>query len=189
MTMDMNQEITTDRNQQAALPLHRRVLNRFYAGCFAASMVALALMGLAVLAQIGGRLVGVTVPDLPDIAGFCMAASSFLSLAHTFREGGHVRVAMLLARLSDKRRLGFERFTLTVALLLAAMFAFYLVDMTIESFQYNAASSGVIAIPLWIPQTLMAAGVIAMTIALADLLVEAWCGNMPGYVYKEELPQ
>jgi len=171
-----------------AIPLYRRVLDRFYSGCFVVSMAALALMGVAVLLQIGGRLLGFSVPSVPEIAGFSMAASSFLALAHTFREGGHVRVSLLLAGLGDKRRLGFERFALAVALLLSLMFAFYLVGMTIESYEFNDASDGVIAIPLWIPQSFVAAGVIALSIAIADVLIESWRGHMPGYVGKEELP-
>lgn len=201
--MDMNKESTMNMNEHvafqsaagnetrltpAASPLYRRILDRFYTGCFAVSMIALGLMGIAVLVQIGGRLMSMNVPSVPEIAGFCMAASSFLGLAHTFREGGHVRVSLLLAGVSSKWRLGFERFALAIALLLAVMFAFYLVEMTIESFMYGDASDGVIAIPLWIPQAFVSAGVIALAIAVADVLVDALRGNMPGYVNKEALP-
>jgi TRAP-type C4-dicarboxylate transport system permease small subunit len=178
-------EATSDK---AAVPLYRRALDGFYSTCFFLSMAALALMGVAVLLQIGGRLLGFSVPSVPEIAGFTMAASSFLALAHTFREGGHVRVSLVLARLGSKRRLGFERFALSVALLLSLIFAYYLVEMTVESYEFNEASDGVIAIPLWIPQSFVAAGVIALAIAVADVLIESWRGRMPGYVSKEELP-
>lgn len=170
-------------------PLYRRILNRFYTGCFAVSMTALALMAAAVLLQVGGRLVGIHIPSIPEVTGFCMAASSFLGLAYTFREGGHVRVTMLLIHLADKRRLAFERFVLVIALLLAAMFAFYLVDMTIMSFEYGELSSGVVPIPLWIPQALISCGVICLAVAIADVLASVCCGNLPVYINKEDIPK
>lgn len=183
----VSEQASEQAGNRIAAPVYRRALDRFYSGCFAVSMAALALMGIAVLLQIGGRLLGFSVPAVPEIAAFSMAASSFLGLAYTFREGGHVRVSLLLSRLGDRRRLGLERFVLTVALLLSLMFAFYLVEMTIESWQFNEASDGVIAIPLWIPQSFVSAGVIALAIAVADVLIDSWRGRMPGYVSKEKV--
>src|SRR5581483_8691855 len=100
-------------------------------------------------------LFGILVPSAPEIAGYCMAASAFLALSYTFRNGGHVRVSLLLYQLGPKLRLKAEFVCLTVAMLLSAFFLFYLVDMTLETYKVGEVSSGVIAIPLVIPQTIL----------------------------------
>jgi len=175
--------------EQIEATLCRRILDRFYTGCFAVSMTALGLMAVAVMLQVGSRLIGVHIPSIPEITGFCMAVSSFLGLAYTFREGGHVRVTMLLINLGDKRRMMFERFVLSVAVLLAVMFAFYLVNMTIVSYEYGEASSGIIPIPLWIPQSLVSCGAICLAIAIVDVWIDVLRGKPPSYINKEEFPQ
>jgi TRAP-type C4-dicarboxylate transport system permease small subunit len=67
----------------------------------AACLLALALV---VLAQIGGRLIGVMVPSATQIAGFLLAATIFLALAYTLAEGEHIRVMVVLEHLGPRAR-------------------------------------------------------------------------------------
>jgi|SRR5581483_9605871 len=133
----------------------RRISELFSVGCFVFAAIAMVLMCVVVIAQVIGRLFGILVPSAPEIAGYCMAASAFLALSYTFRNGGHVRVSLLLYQLGPKLRLKAEFVCLTVAMLLSAFFLFYLVDMTLETYKVGEVSSGVIAIPLVIPQTIL----------------------------------
>jgi TRAP-type C4-dicarboxylate transport system permease small subunit len=165
----------------------RRVLDQFILGCLVLAAVAMVLMATVVLLQIFGRLFGILVPSAPEIAGYCMAASSFLALAYTFKNGGHVRVSLLLYQLAPTTRRWAELICLLLALLLSGFFVFYLVEMTIESFVFGEVSSGVVAIPLWIPQTFLTAGVIALTLAVAEGLYDVALGRRPSYADKEEL--
>ena len=48
----------------------------------------------------GMSALGLLLPSYTEFAGFFMASSTFLALAHTFREGGHIRVALLRSKLS-----------------------------------------------------------------------------------------
>jgi TRAP-type C4-dicarboxylate transport system permease small subunit len=82
----------------------RALLDRVYllAG-IAAGLFLVAILVIVVL-QILTRYFGVPFPGSTDYAGYCMAAASFLALAHTFGAGGHIRVELVLHRLRGPAR-------------------------------------------------------------------------------------
>lgn len=78
----------------------RRVLDGLYRLCGWLAAFFLVAIAVLILLQVGGRMVGVLIPSADDLAGFAMAASSFLGLAYALRAGGHIRVSLILQRLS-----------------------------------------------------------------------------------------
>jgi TRAP-type C4-dicarboxylate transport system permease small subunit len=100
-----------------------------------------------------------------------MAASGFLALAHTLKKGEHIRVTLLLNALHGRVRHGLEIWALSAATGLAALFAYYSVKLSVNSWQYNDISTGNDATPLWIPQIAMGLGSVVLVIALVDELV------------------
>ncbi|NNK14741.1 MAG: TRAP transporter small permease, partial [Desulfofustis sp.] len=48
---------------------------------------------------ITGTAIGLTIPSYADFTGFFLAAASFLALAHTLRQGAHIRVTLLISHL------------------------------------------------------------------------------------------
>ncbi|MBI3371331.1 MAG: TRAP transporter small permease [Betaproteobacteria bacterium] len=133
------------------------------------------------LAQIGGRLLSFAARSFDDFAGFSMAASFFLGLAWTMRCGEHIRVSLLLQNMHDGKRRAFEIICLAVSLFLCGYFAWYTVDMTWTSYQLNDVSQGLVAVPLWIPQSGMALGLVVLVIALADDLLVTFIGGTSSY--------
>ena len=128
-------------------------------------------IALCVLIQVCARVLGLVVPWTAEFAGYAMAASSFLALAHTFNTGGHIRVDLLLARLTGRARWGAELLCLVLGNLVVGYFAWYVVVMTWQSYKFNDVGQGTFAVPLWMPQSLMALGVVALAILLFDNLV------------------
>jgi len=151
--------------------LPRRLLDGLYlASGWAAGGFLLALL-LAILAQVLGRKLGATL-DTTELSGFFMAASTFLGLAYTFRDGGHIRIGLLITRATGKRRKALE---LGCCLLSAALVGYLAVSagaFVLESYEFADISPGLLAIPFWIPQSGMAAGLAILTVALVDA---AWC--------------
>lgn len=160
-------------------------LDKLYAA--GAILAALCMVTIAVLtlAQILGRLFGVLVIDAGDFAGYAMAGSIFFALAHTLRTGGHIRVNLLLTRLPARVRHAVEVWCLGVALILGGMFAVFSVKMVMDSYAFNDVSTGMVPIPLWIPQTTMALGAILFVIALLHEFIHVLRGEEPGYVTAE----
>ncbi len=167
----------------------RKILEWLYTGSGILAGVFLVLIAALTLAQISGRLLGFAAYSFDDFAGFCMAASSFLGLAHTYRRNEHIRVALVIDRLHGRARRAMELLCLAASSFLVAFFAWYTVDMSWTSHVINDVSQGLVAVPLWLPQSGMALGLIIMTIALLDDLVVMISGGMPSYLVAEQSKQ
>jgi TRAP-type C4-dicarboxylate transport system permease small subunit len=128
-----------------------------------------------------GSAIGLTIPSYADFTGFFLAAASFLALAYTLRTGGHIRVTLILTRLNEKLRRIFEIWSLLFCSTVAVYFTCYTFLLIRESYTYNDLSSGMIAVPIWIPQSTMLIGLIVLSIALIDELISVIRGNKPGY--------
>lgn len=144
----------------------------------AASMVAL----LAVLAlQISARLVGLIVTWSDDIAGFLLVATSFLALAGTFRNGGHVRVSLLIGRAGPRLGRWMELGCLVLCAALAAYLTYSSFDQAYDSFRFDEQTSGLVAFHLWLPQAVMSLGIAVFFVATLDALVGVARGERPVY--------
>ena len=160
----------------------RKILNVIYTGSGVLAGIFLVLIGALSLAQIGGRLLGFDAYSFDDFAGFCMAASSFLGLAHTYRHNEHIRVAILIDRVHGTARHVMEALCLAACTFLIGYFSWWAGDMVITSYQINDVSQGLVAVPLWIPQSGMALGLIIMTVALFDDLLVLLARGTPSYL-------
>ena len=164
----------------------RRLLDWLYTGSGVLAGVFLVLIAALSLAQICGRLFGFDAYSFDDFAGFCMAASSFLGLAHTYRRNEHIRVAMVVDRFSGAKRRALETLCLAASSFLIGFFAWYTIDMAWTSHEINDVSQGLVPVPLWLPQSGMALGLIIMTIAMVDDLAAVIGGGTPSYLAAEQ---
>ncbi len=149
----------------------RRALDRLYDGC--AVLAACFMVGLlvAVLLSVLGRQLHFNIPGIDAYAGYLMAGTGFLALAHTLKRGEHIRVTLLVGRLTGGAQRAMELWALFAAALLAGLTAFYSVRLSWQSWQFHDISTGNDATPLWIPQLAMALGTVVLAIAFADELV------------------
>lgn len=165
----------------------RKLLDALYNG--AAALAALFLIGLLVmvLLSIFGRQLNFHLPGTDAYAGYLMAASGFLALAHTLKRGEHIRVTLLLGVLRGRWKKGLELWALGFSTLLSAMFAFYSCKLAWQSRLFHDISTASDATPLWIPQIGMAAGAVILTIAFLDELVLEASGKRQVQVSDEAL--
>lgn len=149
----------------------RRALDALYNS--AAALAALFLIGLLgmVLLSIAGRQLHFHVPGTDAYAGYLMAASGFLALAHTLKRGEHIRVTLLLSHLTGRWKKALELWALGFATVLSSLFAWYCCRLAWQSRTFHDISTASDATPLWIPQIGMAVGSVILAIAFADELV------------------
>lgn len=149
----------------------RKLLDGLYNS--AAALAALFMVGLLamVLLSIVSRQLHFHVPGTDAYAGYLMAASGFLALAHTLKRGEHIRVTLLINVLKGPAKKAMEIWSLAVATLLALLFAAYSCKLAWQSRGFNDISTGSDATPLWIPQLAMAFGAVILLIAFIDELV------------------
>ena len=159
----------------------RRALDGLYQTCGVLAGASLIAIALCVLIQICARLIGLVVPWTAEFAGYAMAASTFLALASTFNSGGHIRVDLLLSHLPGRARRGAEILSLLLGNLVVGYFAWHVVVMTWQSYQFNDVGQGTFPVPLWIPQAFMALGVVALAVLLIDNLVRLVVSGTTSY--------
>jgi TRAP-type C4-dicarboxylate transport system permease small subunit len=102
------------------------------------------------------------------------------------REGAHIRVVLLVSRLPKKLQPLVEVWCIGFGLMISLYFTWYAGMLTYESYSYNDLSSGMIAVPIWIPQMAMLLGLVVLSVALIDELVAVCRGNTACYVGKGE---
>jgi TRAP-type C4-dicarboxylate transport system permease small subunit len=151
--------------------MSRRILDGLYSAAMVLAAACLAAIAALILTQVVGRWFGVLVPAAEEIAGYLMAAATFLALAHTLRSGEHIRVTLFIGRFSPRARRWQELLVMTLTLALSIGLSWWCIDLVVESVTYGDTSGGHLAVPLWIPQSPMALGVTLFTVAVADELL------------------
>lgn len=171
----------------------RKALDTLYAASGALAALFLVLICVIVLAQVGANIIGkvaewitgtplgLVVPSYADFTGYFLAASSFLALAYTLRHGSHIRVALLIQNAGPRVRRVIEVWCLALGAVTAGYFAWWTVNLVAESLEFGDVSGGMVPVPLWIPQSSMALGLLILCVAMVDDLIRTLRGGMPSY--------
>ena len=141
----------------------------------------MAVIALCVVAQVVGRTLGFLVPGAIEVASYSLLASSYLALAYTLRANEHIRISVVIGRLSWKRRRAFELWSLAVGAFLSAFLAYFVIEMALEAYEFGDRKVGVLSVPLWIPQACMAFGTLVFVIAFVDDFLQVLRGGEPSY--------
>ena len=148
----------------------RRIFDALYDACgVAAGLCLIAIVALICL-QVASREFGFAFRGGPDYAGYAMAATTFLGLAHALNRGAHIRVGILLAALGPARRWWAELWCFAFGAVITTWFAFHACRFTYQSWRFNDVSQGLDATPLWVPQLAMAVGTVVFAISFWDNL-------------------
>ena len=138
--------------------------------------IFLLMMGLS-----AGRQFGLNIPAGDDFAAWCMAAMAFLGLAHTFKSGEMIRVGLLIDRFSGRMRQVIEIAALVVGIVFVGYFAWHACNFTYFSWLTKEVATGIVPLPMWIPQLGYSGGLVILTIAMIDELVRVLAGYKPSY--------
>lgn len=164
----------------------RRLLDRLYAFSGVLACLSLVAIVIIVVAQIVCRFFNILIPSADLFAGYALVGSTFLGLAYTLRRNGHIRVSMVHARLNQRWRRRAEIYALLLGAGVLGYFTWYAGDMVWTSYDFGEVSDGLIATPLWIPQSAIFLGLLLITIAMIDELVRTARGGLPSYVDQEQ---
>lgn len=124
-----------------------------------------------VMLTILSRLFGFYAPGTDAYAGYAMAGAGFMALASTFKKNEHIRVTLIIGKLTGAPRKIMEIITLLIAASISGFLAFYACRLVYDSYQYDDISTGIDATPMWIPQIVMAVGTVIFFIAFVDELI------------------
>lgn len=145
----------------------------------AACLVALTALMLAEVAVRALSNVFPWVPaDIPiawEYSSYLMAATFTFGAAMTLRAGGHIRVTLVLARVSAATRRRMETVLAALGVCFCGYLAWAMIYFTWRSFEsgQTSVSSGTL---LWIPQALVTFGIFLLTIQFLARFFQAALG-------------
>lgn len=163
----------------------RTVLDRIYLAAGSLSAICIlaicAIVTMQVIFNLVTKLFGTqlayTIPSYADFAGFLLAAASFLALSYTLKHDGHIRVTLFRDMIKGPAGRLIEIITLVICAAGAAFMTYSMFGHLMESIEYSDVSTGIIPIPLWIPQSTLLLGLALFTLALIDNTVIAILGQ------------
>lgn len=155
----------------------RKALDTFYAATAALAALATVLIGIVVLVQVGGRLLGFGVRGADDLVAWLTACACIAGAGYAFSQGSHVKVDLLTERLTGKVKSVTGIAATSVALAISGFAAYACMRMVVESFALGEVSQGEIPVKLWIPQAGVAIGAFALAVAVADEWVRRLVGT------------
>ena len=135
-----------------------KTLNKLYKFSGYVAATFLIFVAVFILIGISSRIFGFYIRGLAEYSGYCMAASSFLALAYTFGEKGHIRITLFLERANKEVRRFLDLWCLFIATFFSGFLSYYFVKMLIISIQFGERSEGADEIYIWIPQVTVALG-------------------------------
>ncbi len=163
-----------------------RVLDGLFAAAAVLAAVLLAAIAGLTLTEIVGRALGFLMPAGTEFGGYAMAASIFLGLGWTLRNGGHIRVRLFLQHLSERTRRHVEKWCLLFAAGAVGVLAYGTAIMVWNSYAFGSLATGLVPLPLWIPQLFMIIGVVLLEVAILEQLVLVLSGREPTYGRPDE---
>jgi TRAP-type C4-dicarboxylate transport system permease small subunit len=144
----------------------------------AALLVSLATIAYSVVRR---YVFGTPVAWTDELVGYLLVASVMLAAADALFGGEHISVDIVTERLAPGgRRLAFL-FGLAAVAGAAALLVVEGIGMVQFSRQVGLRSNGYLALPLWIPQSLVPIGALLLLLAAIVSFVAAWRGRLSSH--------
>jgi TRAP-type C4-dicarboxylate transport system permease small subunit len=104
-----------------------------------------------------------------EVASFLEVLVIFGGAAHTFREGGHVRVDLVTGHISPAARAWLRLATLALGVIFLAIVIWVTTQSAITAWRYGRVSA-VMLYPFWLPMAIIPAGLALMGLAMLGAL-------------------
>ncbi|MDO8773758.1 MAG: TRAP transporter small permease [Burkholderiaceae bacterium] len=153
------------------------VLDKFYKLLMWLSCVSMLLAFAAIMLGVVARELRWDIQGLDAYAGYAIAATLFLALPGTLKHGDHIRVTLVMQRLSPRAQNVLEYVCLMAASALSVYLAWFACRLVWVSFETHDVSPSADASPLWIPQLAMALGCIGFALSFLHALWARWTGG------------
>ncbi|MBU8875213.1 TRAP transporter small permease [Reyranella sp. MMS21-HV4-11] len=115
------------------------------------------------------------IPVAWEYSSYLMAAAFTFGAAMTLRAGGHIRVTLVVARVSPQVRRWMETVLAALGVAFSGYLAVAMVNFTWRSFTSDQVSISS-ATPLWIPQALVTFGIILLVMQFVARFFQALFG-------------
>ncbi len=128
-----------------------------------------------------GRQLNFKVSGVNDIVAWLCAAAAFFAMAHAFKHGDFVRVTLILEKLSAPARRWLDAVCLSIAAVAVGYLTYSATAFTYESYTFAEMATGLVVIPIWIPQSTFVIGCWLLLLAVLDEWWVVLRGGKPSY--------
>jgi TRAP-type C4-dicarboxylate transport system permease small subunit len=119
-----------------------------------------------------GSSYSLLIPSYALLSGYALAFTTFLSLGLGLRRAAHIRVTLIESRLPRPARRVSLSIVLLIGVAVGVLFTYSLGHLAFQSYMWGDRASGLLRVPLWIPQSILCLGALMFLIAALDTLVE-----------------
>ena len=159
----------------------RRVLERTLDAAGALGAFCVFLIFVLMIINGVGRQLNLALSGVNDIVSWLCAAAAFFAMAHAFRHGDFVRVTLLLDKVPPRLRRLMDLTCLVIAVISVGYLTWSATAFTYESWEFKEMATGLVVIPIWIPQSTFVIGCWLLLAAMIDELVTVLQGGKPSY--------
>jgi len=157
----------------ARLTALRLQLARVAQGAALAGLYLLLLVAILVSADVLARkLLGVAFVGADELAGYAMAVATSWALAFAFFQGSHIRVNVLTMTLGVRARAWLDALAVWAIAVMVGLLAWQVWALAFDSWTYGSVSNTPLRVPLWLPQSLLLAGVLLFLVSALVVLAE-----------------
>jgi C4-dicarboxylate transporter DctQ subunit len=114
-----------------------------------------------------------------ELAGYLLVAMVMLGAGDATRRGAHIEVDLLTSYLGARAKMVVRAVSLLAIAVFGAFMAYGAWGMLSFSYMVGLLSTGYMALPLWIPQSLMLVGMAVMTLTAIAGLGALWKAPSP----------
>lgn len=126
--------------------------------------VLLVAMAAYTLVEIALRLLGRPSNVVVEFVGYGLAGMTFLAASSTMREGGMVRVAILLSRMPAGVRRWLDLFCLACGIATLGTAAWFVAEHMLQSYDRAYETDSLVPLPAWLPPLPLLLGLVAFVL-------------------------
>ena len=119
------------------------------------------------------KLLGFSTESTTELTGYLMAVGMSWGLAGTLFERGHVRIDVLVQRMSLRVRVWLHLASLLALVVSTGFYVYGAISIAKDSFAFNATDLTTIRTPLVLPQGIWAAGFVLLLLAALALTLRS----------------
>ena len=108
-----------------------------------------------------------------EMGGYLLVSITFMGLAYTWKENGHVRVTLLMSRLPQRLARSIRFFTLILATVFTVPLIKACYDLLMDSMLFESRSGSWLRTPLVYPQTILLVGAVLLFLQLLVEIIKA----------------
>lgn len=153
---------------------------------FAAGLILVGMTAFIVVEILLRAFRGAGTNVLVEFVGYSLAAMTFLAASATLREGGMVRVGIVLSRAPGGVRRVLDGFCALCGITMVGVATFFVARDMWQSFQRGYETDSLLPLPMWLPPLPLLTGLVAL---LLDMLLQFVLVASGRFVLPHESPE